>query len=113
MTVNVADWSETPASNTTVDSINIAENCPPGNINGAIRSIMAGVRTLSLTIPATSTFMPKSGGTFTAAILFNGAGAYRFNSDATLISGRDYHLIEGSTRPASPAEGDRVFYYSA
>jgi hypothetical protein len=69
-------------ANTTVDSINIGENCPPGNINGGMRSIMAGVKTLSLTIPATSaTFMPKSGGIFTGAITFASAGAFRYNAD--------------------------------
>jgi hypothetical protein len=113
MTVDVSLWSETPALNTTVDSINIGEGCPPGNINGGMRSIMAGVKTLSLTIPATATFMPKSGGVFSAAITFASAGAFRYNADPTLVSGRDFHLVEGSARPASPAEGDRVFYYTA
>ena len=49
MTVDVTSWSETPASNTTVDGVSIAEGCNPGNINNAIRSVMAGVKTLSLT----------------------------------------------------------------
>ena len=43
--VDVSSWSETPATNTTVDGTNIAENCSPGGINNAIRSVMAGVKT--------------------------------------------------------------------
>jgi hypothetical protein len=113
MTVNVSDWSETPDSNTTVNAVYIGPNAPPANVDNGMRSIMAGVKTLSLTIPATATFMPKSGGVFTAAITFTGAGAFRYNVDPTLVSGRDFHLVEGSARPASPAEGDRAFYYTA
>ena len=43
--VDVSSWSETPGSNSTVDGTNIAENCSPGGINNAIRSVMAGVKT--------------------------------------------------------------------
>lgn len=113
MTVLVSDWSETPASNITVDGVYIGPNAPPANVDNGMRSIMAGVKTLSLTIPATASFMPKSGGIFSAPITFVSAGAYRYNVDPTLGSGRDHHLIEGSARPSSPAEGDRVFYYTA
>ncbi len=35
------DWSVTAGSNTTVDSINIAENMAPGLVNNAMRAIMA------------------------------------------------------------------------
>lgn len=41
---DIFDWSSTPGSNTTVDSVNIAENCPPGNINNGMRSMMALIR---------------------------------------------------------------------
>ena len=43
--VDVSSWSETPASNTTVDGVSIAENCSPANLNNAIRSVMAGIKT--------------------------------------------------------------------
>ncbi len=35
------DWSVTAGSNTTVDSISIAENMAPSNVNNAMRAIMA------------------------------------------------------------------------
>lgn len=37
-------WSTTPNSNSTVGSVNIAENCAAGNVNDAIRQVMALVR---------------------------------------------------------------------
>jgi hypothetical protein len=40
----VQDWSTTAGSNTTVDGIDIAENCAAANINNAIRAVMANVR---------------------------------------------------------------------
>lgn len=41
----VSDWSATADENTTVDGINIAEHCPAKNINNAIRSVMAALKT--------------------------------------------------------------------
>lgn len=37
----VKDYDSTPANNTTINSINIAENCAPANLNNAIRQMMA------------------------------------------------------------------------
>jgi len=109
----VGDWSTTAGSNGTVGGINIAEGCPPGNINGALREMMAEIKVWYNATPDYSLLMPKTGGTFTGPVTYTGAGAFRYSVDSTLVSGRDFHLIEGSARPSSPAEGDRVFYYSA
>lgn len=64
----IFDWSATPSSNTTVDSINIAEGCPAGNVNNAMRSIMALVRqsfssTLTNFLAGTSPLALANGGT--------------------------------------------------
>ena len=40
-----SDWSTSAASNGTTLGVNIAENCPPSNVNNAMREIMAQVRT--------------------------------------------------------------------
>jgi len=40
---DVQSWSNTPASNTDIAGIDIAENCPPAGINDAIRTIMAQI----------------------------------------------------------------------
>ncbi|SES08769.1 hypothetical protein [Sphingobium sp. YR768] len=37
----VADWNTDPSLNTSIGGINIAENCPAGNVNNAIRELMA------------------------------------------------------------------------
>ena len=46
MPLRVASWSATPASNTTNDGINIAENCLAANMNDSDRAIMATVKEL-------------------------------------------------------------------
>lgn len=49
----VSDWNTTPALNTSISGINIAEGCAPGNLNDAIRQMMADVKTSVATdIPA-------------------------------------------------------------
>lgn len=68
--VDVTTWSETPASNTTVDGVSIAENCSPGNLNNAIRSVMGGVKTYSLSV--TANFAPLTSATLTTPTI-NGA----------------------------------------
>jgi hypothetical protein len=41
--VSVQDWNTDAGQNTTVGGINIAENCPAGNVNNALREIMAQI----------------------------------------------------------------------
>lgn len=41
--MGVQDYSTTPASNTDINGIDISEGCNPGNINNAIRQLMADV----------------------------------------------------------------------
>jgi hypothetical protein len=41
---SVADWDTTAANNTDVGGLDINENCPAGNINNAIREVMAQVK---------------------------------------------------------------------
>jgi hypothetical protein len=43
----VSDYSTTAASNTSISGINIAEGCSPGNINNAIRQLMADVKVMA------------------------------------------------------------------
>ncbi len=40
----ISEFSATPASNTDIDSINIAENCAPSGINDAIRELMSQLK---------------------------------------------------------------------
>ncbi len=43
--MSIGDWSAVADQNTTISGINIAEGCPPGGINDAIRQMMADVKT--------------------------------------------------------------------
>jgi hypothetical protein len=40
----ISEYSATPASNTDINNINIAEGCSPANVNNAIRSLMAQLK---------------------------------------------------------------------
>ena len=40
----ISEFSATPANNTDIDSINIAEGCAPSGINDAIRELMAQLK---------------------------------------------------------------------
>lgn len=42
--MSFSDWSTTNSENTSVGPVNIAERCPPGNLNDAIREVMAEMR---------------------------------------------------------------------
>ena len=40
----ISQYSSNPANNTDIGGINIAENCPPSNINNAIRQTMSQIK---------------------------------------------------------------------
>ena len=40
----ISEFSATPANNTDIDSINIAEGCAPSGINDAIRELMSQLK---------------------------------------------------------------------
>lgn len=42
--MSVSDWSTTPSANTSIDGIDIGENCSPANVNDALRAIMSAIR---------------------------------------------------------------------
>lgn len=108
----VSDYSETPGSNNTISGINIAEGCPPANLNNAIRQMMADLAALLDDLPDTSTFMPKSSGTFSGTQpIYTGRGAYLHSNDSANVSGRVYYLTTGTALPTSPSNGDVVFFY--
>jgi hypothetical protein len=105
-------YSTTPASNTTIGGISIAEGCPAGNVNNAIRQLMADGRELNDTVAGidVSSLMPKSGGEFVGEITRALAGGYRYNAAPSQINGATYFLPTGSARPTA-VEGVVVFYY--
>jgi len=42
--IKISEYSATPADNTDISNINIAEGCSPANVNNAIRSLMAQLK---------------------------------------------------------------------
>lgn len=65
---DIFDWSTTPASNTTVDGINVNTGMPVQNVDNALRAIMAAVRNsfsapLETFLNGTSALPVSSGGT--------------------------------------------------
>lgn len=116
MAVNVSDWSTTPSSNTSVDGINIAENCPPDNMNNAVRAIMAGVRGLYDTVTSLSTTV--SGKLSAAGAVFSGTrpiytaeGAFINFADTAYTSGKAAVLPDGAADPTDP-NTVLVFFYT-
>lgn len=109
----VQDWSSTASANTTVEGVNIAEGCPPANINNAIRAIMASVRVMYDGLPVVSGLAPLTGAVFTGTQpIYSGRGAYLHNADSANASGRVFFLPTGSANPTSPSNGDHVFFYT-
>ena len=87
-----SDYFATPASNTTINGINIAENCPAANVNNALRQIAADGKSLSDTVAgiSTSTLMPKSGGltpiAYNWVLLSDGGGGSFSLQNSTLAT---------------------------
>jgi len=86
----ISEFSATPANNTDIDSINIAEGCAPSGINNAIRELMAQLKDFQTGAVGDSFNGPV--GTTTAA-----AGAFTTLSASSTVSGTGF-----STYLASP-----------
>jgi len=104
--MSVADWDITPDYNVTVNGINIAEGCPAGNINGAIRAIMASVKVMYGDLPSAATLVPKTGAIFTDQPRVASRGAILHHSDPALGSGRIFIQVEGGSVPLGMTNGD-------
>jgi hypothetical protein len=109
----VSDWSTTPNLNVTINGIDINEGCAPGNLNDALRNIMADVRVVYDDLPDTSNFVTASGGVFSGTQpRFTGRGAYLHHNDSANASGRVFVLPEGSANPTGAANGDLIFFFA-
>lgn len=107
-----ASYSATPGDNTSINGINIAENCPPGNLNGAVRQFMADARAEHDALPDTSGFMLKAAGTFSGTQpVYTGRGAYLHHNSASLTSGRIFMQASGGAVPTGMTPGDILLEY--
>jgi hypothetical protein len=90
----ISEWSSTPANNTDIDSINIAEGCAPSGINDAIRELMSQVKDLYAGTSGDLIAVAGGGtgvGTLTGLVKGNGTSAF---SAAT--AGTDYVTPTGT-----------------
>lgn len=113
---NVSDWSNDPATNTSIDGVNIGEGCPPGNLNNAIRIVMAAVRNFKTDFDTVSLIVQDKLSSAAAVFTgtqpkYTGEGAMLHHADSGNVSGRVHILPEGSARPSGASNGDIVFYY--
>jgi hypothetical protein len=84
----ISEWSATPANNTDIDGINIAEGCAPSGINDAIREMMSQIKDWQAGTSGDYTAVSAGGtgvGTLTGIVKANGTSAF---SAAT--AGTDY-----------------------
>jgi len=84
----ISEWSSTPANNTDIDSINIAEGCAPSGINDAIRELMSQVKDLYSGTTGDTISVAGGGtgvGTLTGIVKGNGTSAF-----TAATAGTDY-----------------------
>ena len=79
----ISEWSSTPANNTDIDGINIAEGCAPSGINDAIRELMAQLKDLQAGLSG-DTLAIAAGGT--GAATFAAAGLTTLTGSETLTN---------------------------
>jgi hypothetical protein len=113
--VSFSNYSADPDSNNSLNGINIAENCAAGNINNALRQLAADGKELHTTVSAisVSSYMPLTGGAFTANITRSGAGGFLYHANSALANAPVYVQLSSADLPSSPAEGTIVFQYAA
>ncbi|HWI85704.1 MAG TPA: hypothetical protein VNT42_05190 [Sphingomonas sp.] len=92
----VTDWDIAPANNSDIAGINIAEGCPAGGINDAIRTMMAQLATWAASAAGP---LLKSGGAVTGAItgLANGSSVIDGSGAARGIGYRNVPLTNKSS----------------
>jgi hypothetical protein len=111
--MSFGSYSTTPASNITINGINIAEGCPAANVNNVCRQLMADGRELWDLVAAinVSGYMPLTGGAFTGNITRQGAGGYWYHANSAQATAPVYTQVASAALPSSPAEGTVVFQY--
>jgi len=93
----VTDWDVTPANNSDIAGINIAEGCPASGINDALRTMMAQV---AAWLTGANAPLPKSGGALAGALtgLGNGSSVIDGGGTARAIG---YRAIPLASKSAS------------
>jgi hypothetical protein len=106
-------YSTTPANNTSLNGINVAENCPAANLNNAVRQLAADGKALANEVAGlggggSAAFLPLSGGTVTGAIQRAGAGGHLYHASSGNTSGAIHIIASGGALPSGLAAGDII-----
>ena len=81
--VKISEFSSTPANNTDIDGINIAEGCAPSGINDAIRELMSQLKDWQAGLSGDVTAIAAGG---TGAATFAAAGLATLTGTETLTN---------------------------
>lgn len=114
--MSFSNWYPDNASNTTVGTISIAENCPAANVNNAIREVMAELRvafnpaldpfhaSANLGIARTNLgALSNTGDTISGNLQRLSAGPHLYHNTSSFGSGRVYYTAVGAPDPTSVA----------
>ena len=104
-----SDYSLTASSNTTIGGIDIDENCDPGNINNAIRQLMADAKAFDNSKADGSLYVTKASSSLSTDAIVTGKGGVLHNINSGLASGGVAFAAEGDARPSGAF---LVFYYT-
>lgn len=104
------DYSTTPALNVSINGINIAEGCPMGNLNNALRQLAADGKALADTVSNLSGGITAAGGTFSGQIYKSGGGAFVYFASPSATTGAIHILPQGSALPAAVENSIVLFY---
>lgn len=117
----ISNWSTTASSNTSVDGINIAEGCPPSNVNDAMRAIMANVaggdfgdKPIDVDVLTVNTTFTAPAASITAAMLAGGAVPFSNGFRLTLTSNTPVTTTDvtgAGTIYLTPHKGNVLFLY--
>jgi hypothetical protein len=107
---NITQYSSTPSSNSDINDINIAENCPASNINNAIRELMAHLKNVDTGSQALTALSVTGDLTVTGDIVSNTAGTSNFragvNAGDAIVSGGEKNTLVGDEAGTAITTGD-------
>ena len=104
----VADYNVTPSLNVTISGINVNTGCPAGNLDNAIRQLMADIKVEYNARLDPANYVPKTGGAFTGQITGNSAGGYHYSASSADSGGKWETIAFNGTVPSGLVVGDYV-----